>query len=83
MYVHRYSRDGRYLIVRDYLTVKVYDLNMESQPVQCISLHDYLQPMLSELFYRDVVFDKFEVCCSPDGSKFATGSYRYSCSTVR
>jgi len=62
--------------VRDFLTVKVYDLNMENSPVQCVSLHDYLQPLLPQLLARDVVFDKFEVCCSSDGSKFATGSYR-------
>ncbi len=62
--------------MRDYLTVKVYDLSMESSPVYCVSLHDYLQPVLPQLMSRDAVFDKFEVCCSWDGSKFATGSYR-------
>jgi len=49
---------------------------MESSPVYCVSLHDYLQPVLPQLMSRDAVFDKFEVCCSWDGSKFATGSYR-------
>lgn len=73
---HRYSKDGRYLISRDYLTVKMWDINMENKPVKTISLHDYLRPMLYDLFTSDIIFDKFEVCCSPDGKRFASGSYR-------
>ena len=72
----RYSKDGRYLISRDYLTVKVWDVNMENKPIKTIPLHDYLRPMLYDLFTSDIIFDKFEVCCSPDGKKFASGSYR-------
>lgn len=71
-----YSKDGRYLISRDYLTVKVWDVNMENKPIKTIPLHDYLRPMLYDLFTSDIIFDKFEVCCSPDGKKFASGSYR-------
>jgi len=73
---HRYSKDGRYLISRDYLTVKMWDINMENKPVKTVSLHDYLRPMLYDLFTSDIIFDKFEVCCSPDGKRFASGSYR-------
>lgn len=72
----RYSQDGRYLISRDYLTVKVWDVNMETRPIKTVALHDYLRPMLYDLFTSDIIFDKFEVCCSPDGKKFASGSYR-------
>jgi hypothetical protein len=32
--------------------------------------------MLYDLFTSDIIFDKFEICCSPDGKKFASGSYR-------
>lgn len=48
---------------------------MENKPVKCISLHEYLRPILYELYSSDTIFDKFEVCCSPDGNRFATGSY--------
>jgi hypothetical protein len=34
------------------------------------------RPMLYDLFTSDIIFDKFEICCSPDGKKFASGSYR-------
>lgn len=49
---------------------------MESRPVKSIPLHDYLRPMLYDLYTSDIIFDKFEVCCSPDGKCVATGSYR-------
>lgn len=42
----KFSHSGRYLMTRDYLTVKVWDLNMESKPLETyqvrqlvISLH--------------------------------------------
>uniref|UniRef100_A0A7S3HJU9 Serine/threonine-protein phosphatase 2A 55 kDa regulatory subunit B n=1 Tax=Spumella elongata TaxID=89044 RepID=A0A7S3HJU9_9STRA len=70
-----YSKDGRFLVSRDYLTVKIWDVNMENKPVKTISLHDHLRPMLYDLFTSDIIFDKFEVCCSPDGKRFASGSY--------
>lgn len=70
-----FSQDGRYLVSRDYLTVKIWDVNMESRPVKTIALHDYLRPMLYDLYTSDIIFDKFEVCCSPNGKSIATGSY--------
>lgn len=30
----KFSHSGRYLMTRDYLTVKVWDLNMESKPLE-------------------------------------------------
>jgi serine/threonine-protein phosphatase 2A regulatory subunit B len=72
-----YSADGRYIVSRDYLTVKIWDVNVENRPVKTIPLHDYLRPMLYDLYNSDTIFDKFEVCCSPDGKSVATGSYRY------
>jgi serine/threonine-protein phosphatase 2A regulatory subunit B len=75
-FLNRYSRDGRYIVSRDYLSVKIWDVNMENKPVKTIALHDYLRPMLYDLFTSDIIFDKFEICCSPDGKKFASGSYR-------
>jgi serine/threonine-protein phosphatase 2A regulatory subunit B len=76
VYFCSFSADGRFLVSRDYLTVKIWDVNMESRPVKTIVLHDYLRPMLYDLYTSDIIFDKFEVCCSPDGKSIATGSYR-------
>lgn len=70
-----YSSDGRYIIARDYLTIKIWDVTMERRPVKTIALHDYLRPMLYDLYTSDTIFDKFEVCCASDGRSIATGSY--------
>ncbi len=32
----KFSPDGRYIISRDYLTLKIWDVNMEARPVQTI-----------------------------------------------
>ncbi|GBG30149.1 Serine/threonine protein phosphatase 2A 55 kDa regulatory subunit B beta isoform [Hondaea fermentalgiana] len=71
----KFTNDGRYIISRDYLTVKVWDVNMENKPVKTIPIHDQLRSQLSELYESECIFDKFEVAVSPDGNGFATGSY--------
>lgn len=39
----RFSRDGRHLLSRDYMTVKLWDLNMESKPVASFPVHEPLR----------------------------------------
>ena len=34
----KFSPDGRYIIARDFLTLKVWDVNMDSRPVQTINV---------------------------------------------
>jgi len=71
----QFTPDGRYIVSRDYLTLKVWDVHMESQPVEVIPIHEYLKLHLSDLYDNDCIFDKFECAASPDGRAFATGSY--------
>lgn len=71
----KFTPDGRYIISRDYLTVKVWDVNMESKPVLSVPVHDYLKMHLCDLYENDCIFDKFEVAASNDGLRFLTGSY--------
>ncbi|KAI8812096.1 protein phosphatase 2A regulatory subunit PR55 [Cladochytrium replicatum] len=71
----KFSRDGRYILSRDYLTLKVWDLNMENRPVQTIAIHDHLRGKLCDLYENDCIFDKFECTFSGDGSNLLTGSY--------
>uniref|UniRef100_A0A8C1SX60 Serine/threonine-protein phosphatase 2A 55 kDa regulatory subunit B n=1 Tax=Cyprinus carpio TaxID=7962 RepID=A0A8C1SX60_CYPCA len=60
----KFSHSGRYLMTRDYLTVKVWDLNMESKPLETYQVHDYLRSKLCSLYENDCIFDKFE-CTLP------------------
>lgn len=57
------------------MTVKIWDVKMENKPIKTVPLHEYLTPVLHDLYTADIIFDKFEVSCSPDGRSFATGSY--------
>ncbi|KAF8409984.1 hypothetical protein HHK36_002504 [Tetracentron sinense] len=71
----KFGKDGRHVLSRDYMTLKLWDLNMESGPVATFQVHEYLRPKLCDLYENDSVFDKFECCLSGDGLRVATGSY--------
>ncbi|GAA5840141.1 hypothetical protein JCM3766R1_004108 [Sporobolomyces carnicolor] len=71
----KFSRDGRYILSRDYLTLKIWDINMESKPVQTINVHDHLRSKLCDLYENDCIFDKFECTFSGDGKNVLSGSY--------
>lgn len=63
----QFSPDGRYILARDYLTLKIWDINMESKPVQTININDNLRSNLCDLYENDCIFDKFECMFSGDG----------------
>lgn len=71
----KFSHSGRYMMTRDYLSVKVWDLNMESRPVETHQVHEYLRSKLCSLYENDCIFDKFECCWSGSDSAIMTGSY--------
>lgn len=71
----RFSYDGRYILSRDYLTVKIWDVAMERQPVKTIPIHEHLRPRLCDTYENDSIFDKFEVVFSGDAKNVMTGSY--------
>ncbi|RLM80556.1 serine/threonine protein phosphatase 2A 55 kDa regulatory subunit B beta isoform [Panicum miliaceum] len=71
----KFARDGRHILSRDYMTLKLWDLNMDSGPVATFQVHEYLRPKLCDLYENDSIFDKFECCLSGDGLRIATGSY--------
>jgi len=71
----KFSKDGRYILSRDYLTLKIWDINMENKPVKTINIHDHLRNKLCDLYENDCIFDKFECTFSGDGNNVLTGSY--------
>lgn len=71
----KFSPNGRYIASRDYLTVKIWDVNMNKKPLKTINIHDQLKERLSDTYENDAIFDKFEVCFSGDSSSVMTGSY--------
>ncbi|OVA20756.1 Protein phosphatase 2A [Macleaya cordata] len=71
----KFASDGRHILSRDYMNLKLWDLHMEASPVATFKIHEYLRPKLCDLYNNDSIFDKFECCLSGDGHQFATGSY--------
>lgn len=48
--------DGRYIVSRDYMTLKLWDVNMEARPVKTINVHEHLRPQVrfQNVFSNDV-----------------------------
>lgn len=63
------------MISRDYLSIKVWDLHMETRPVEVYPAHEYLRLKLCSLYENDCIFDKFECCWSGNDQYIMTGSY--------
>ncbi|CEP20522.1 unnamed protein product [Cyberlindnera jadinii] len=71
----KFSSDGRYIASRDYMTVKIWDINMEKEPIKTINIHEQLRDKLCDTYENDAIFDKFECVFSGDGKSVMTGSY--------
>ncbi|CAD7695203.1 unnamed protein product [Ostreobium quekettii] len=71
----KFSADGRYILVRDYMTLRLWDMHMTTAPVATYNVHEQLRSGLCQLFENDAIFDKFTCCFSPDGQHVATGTY--------
>lgn len=71
----KFSNCGRFMISRDFLTVKLWDLNMESKPIETFPVHDHLCSQLYPLYESDRIFDKFQCCWNGRDSSILTGSY--------
>ena len=71
----KYSADGRYMLTRDYMALRLWDVAMPREPVRVVNVHEHLRPHLCELCDNEHVFDKFECALSYDCSQMVTGSY--------
>ncbi|GER38507.1 serine/threonine-protein phosphatase 2A 55 kDaregulatory subunit B [Striga asiatica] len=82
----KFANDGRHILSRDYMNLKLWDMNMDAGPVATFRIHDNLRPkvrssiignrdILCDLYNNDAIFDKFECCIAKDRLSFATGSY--------
>jgi len=71
----KWSNDGRYILARDYLKLKIWDVNMDSEPVKTYNVHNHIKSKLYELYENDCIFDKFECAFSHNDMHVLTGSY--------
>lgn len=71
----KFANDGTHILSRDFMTLKLWDVRMESRPVTVVPIHDHLRAKLCELYENDCIFDKFECALTRDASHVITGSY--------
>jgi serine/threonine-protein phosphatase 2A regulatory subunit B len=71
-----FSKDGDYIISRDFMTLKIWDVRKENEPVNVHMVHEPLRSKLCDLYENDCIFDKFECSFSHDGKHVVTGSYK-------
>mmetsp|Transcript_7554 Transcript_7554/g.17289 ORF Transcript_7554/g.17289 Transcript_7554/m.17289 type:complete len:449 (+) Transcript_7554:128-1474(+) len=71
----KFCEDGRYILSRDYMSLKLWDVNMEARPLRTINIHEQLRARLCDLYENDSIFDKFQCAFNGDGSSMVTGSY--------
>jgi len=71
----KFTLDGNYILARDYLTLKLWDIRREAKPVKTLRIHDFLKSKLCDLYENDCIFDKFECDVSGNGQFYLTGSY--------
>lgn len=68
--------NGQNLITRDYMTVRVWDMRNETEPISEIPVQTSLRSNLDYLYENDILFDRFAVTCNATGTKICTGSYQ-------
>lgn len=70
----KFSKSGKYIFSRDYMTVKIWDTAMETEPIQTIYVHEYLRPKMWDLYSNDLLWDPFTIGIGSKGD-IVTGTY--------
>jgi len=63
------------VVVRDFKTVKVWDLRSEKEPLRTVPLPGFTNKNMEYLYQNEGIFDKFQVSTSANSSSFVTGAY--------
>lgn len=71
----KFMKGGKYVISRDCLTVKLWDVCNPKKPVTTVLLNDGLKTKLCEMVENESIFDKFTLSASQEGTTLLTGSY--------
>jgi len=71
-----FSSDGNFLLARDFLTVKVWDVRMEKHPYKSLPLHPQLNDRLCDIYENDCIFDRFTLSSGANAKPYViSGSY--------
>jgi serine/threonine-protein phosphatase 2A regulatory subunit B len=67
--------DGRHVITRDYMALRLWDTRFSAKPVAELEVHPHLVPHFPKLLENEAIFDQFLCSVSSSGRFYATGSY--------
>ncbi|XP_038976375.1 serine/threonine protein phosphatase 2A 55 kDa regulatory subunit B beta isoform-like isoform X4 [Phoenix dactylifera] len=48
----KFAKDGRHILSRDYMNLKLWDLHMESSPIAIFKINEYLRPKVLQFLLR-------------------------------
>ncbi|KAI3386335.1 hypothetical protein SNEBB_006154 [Seison nebaliae] len=78
----KFSSDGQQIFTRDYISLRTWDVRNEKIPLETYKIHEHLRCRLCSLYENDCIFDKFELCSSPNDNFLLTGSYNNFFKTI-
>ena len=70
-----FSPNSKFVISRDCLTVKIWDICNAAKPINTIMVQETLKSKLCDMFENDCMEDRFGVGASWDGKTILTGNY--------
>ncbi|KAK0400911.1 hypothetical protein QR680_015515 [Steinernema hermaphroditum] len=70
----KFAHSGRYIASRDVLTIKIWDINMDREPLDILTVQDQLQDRVREMYENEVLFERFTLAWSPNDRNISTGS---------
>lgn len=70
----KFSKGGKYIVSRDYMSVKIWDTRYEKRPFETFYVHEFLREGLFELYQSQQLADAFGLGLSANGN-IVTGSY--------
>jgi len=79
----KFSQDGQYILARDYLSVRVWDVRKPSEAmIESLTVMKEASKQLVALSEQQDIDDKFQLSCSPESTWFSTGGYNGSMKIV-
>lgn len=70
-----FSHCGNYVVARDFLTLKVWDVRKSAAPINEVAVHPEIEDRMCDLYECDCIFDKFQCSCSSQSSTVISGTY--------
>lgn len=61
----KFSRDGRHMLARDFMGLKLWDVRAESAPVATFPIHEHLKPKVGATSAEIAVWQAFLAMSTP------------------